>query len=53
MKKRFLWGILAGILFAYVILPDPLPVIADDVLAAAGGAASALLASGLFSSSGK
>ena len=53
MKKRFLWGILAGILFAYVILPDPLPVIADDVLAAVGGAASALLASGLFCSSGE
>ena len=50
MKSRILWGILAGILFIYVIFPDPLPVIADDVLAAVGGAASALLASGRFTS---
>lgn len=50
MNKRFIWRILAGIFFAYVILPDPLPIVADDVLAAIGGAASALIAFDLFKS---
>ena len=43
MKERTLYIILAIILGAWVILPDPLPVIADDILAALGGAAAVLL----------
>ena len=44
MKERTLYIILAAVLGIWVILPDPLPVVADDVLAAAGGAAAAIAA---------
>lgn len=44
MKERTLYIILAAVLGIWVILPDPLPVVADDVLAAIGGAAAAIAA---------
>ena len=43
MKERTLYIILAVILGIWVILPDPLPVVVDDVLAALGSALAVLL----------
>ena len=42
MKERTLYIILAAVLGAWVILPDPVPLVADDILAAAGSAAAAI-----------
>ena len=40
---RILFGIIAVVLGIWLILPDPLPIVADDVLAALGSAAAVLL----------
>ena len=43
MKNSTIYLIGAVILGAWFILPDPIPLVADDVLAALGGAAAAVL----------
>ena len=43
MKNSTLWLIGAVILGAWFILPDPVPLVADDVLAALGSAAAVIL----------
>ena len=43
MIIRILYGIIAVVLGIWLILPDPLPIIVDDILAALGGAAAVLL----------
>ena len=40
---RILFGIIAVVLGIWLILPDPLPIVADDILAALGSAAAVLL----------
>ena len=42
MKKQITFGIVAVVLGAWAILPDPLPIFIDDVVAALGCAASLL-----------
>ena len=42
MKKRIALGIVAVVLGAWAILPDPIPVAIDDVIAGLGSAASIL-----------
>ena len=42
MKKRIALGIVAIVLGAWAILPDPIPVAIDDVIAGLGSAASIL-----------
>ena len=42
MKKKIALGIVAVVLGAWVILPDPVPVAIDDVIAGLGSAASIL-----------
>lgn len=43
MKERTSYIILAVILGIWVVLPDPVPIVADDILAALGSAAAVLL----------
>ena len=43
MKNSTIYLIGAVILGAWFILPDPIPLVADDVLAALGGAAAVIL----------
>ncbi len=42
MKTRTAYIIAAAVLGAWLILPDPLPVVADDILAGLGSAAAVL-----------
>ena len=43
VKERTLYIVLAVILGIWVVLPDPVPIVADDILAALGSAAAVLL----------
>ena len=43
MRSRTLYGVIAVVLGLWLILPDPLPIVADDILAALGSAAAVLL----------
>ena len=42
MKKKITLGIVALVLGAWAVLPDPVPVAIDDVIAGLGSAASIL-----------
>ncbi len=42
MKKRIALGIVGIVLALWAILPDPIPVAIDDVIAGIGSAASVL-----------
>ncbi len=42
MKKRIALGIVAIVLGLWAVLPDPVPVVIDDVIAGLGSAASIL-----------
>ena len=53
MKERTLYIILAAVLGAWVILPDPVPVVVDDILAAVGSAAAAITVFRLSRGDGK
>ena len=43
MNGRTFYIILAVVLGIWVVLPDPVPVVVDDILAALGSAAAVLL----------
>ena len=53
VKERTLYIILAVVLGAWVILPDPVPVVVDDILAAVGSAAAAITVFRLSRGDGK
>lgn len=38
MRRRITWGIVAFVLGAYAILPDPFPIVIDDIIAGLGSA---------------
>ena len=42
MKTRTLYLIIAAVLGAWLILPDPVPLVVDDILAGLGSAAAVL-----------
>jgi hypothetical protein len=42
MKKRIAIGVAAAILLLWVVLPDPMPIVIDDIIAALGSAAAVL-----------
>ena len=42
MKNRVAIGIAAAILLLWVVLPDPMPIVIDDIIAALGSAAAVL-----------
>ena len=42
MKNRVVIGIAAAILLLWVVLPDPMPIVIDDIIAALGSAAAVL-----------
>jgi len=41
--NRFMYGFLAVLCILWVILPDPVPVVVDDILVAAVGAITAII----------
>ncbi len=43
MKEHTLYILLAVVLGIWVVLPDPVPVVVDDILAALGSAAAVML----------
>ena len=48
MKKRITLGIVALVLGAWAILPDPAPFVVDDVIAGIGGSIALLKLIGSF-----
>ena len=42
MKQKLTLGIVAAVLLLWVVLPDPLPVAIDDIIAALAAAAAIL-----------
>jgi|GEM_PF-3415978 len=42
MKKRITLGIVSVVLALWTILPDPLPILIDDIISGIGSAASLL-----------
>ncbi len=48
MKKRITLGIVALVLGAWAILPDPVPFVVDDVIAGIGGSIALLKLIGSF-----